>query len=71
MSKHFCLISLLFFSVVGYAQVKKRLDNTIGISIPVIWNNSEATFYRPGSPIYPIGKSISYSININYSRTLY
>lgn len=62
------LISLAFSS---YSQGKNEKLSTVGISIPLIWNNSEAIFYRLGSPMYPSGKAISYGININYSRTIY
>lgn len=48
-----------------------KTKGSIGISIPVIWNNSEATFYRLGSPMFPHGNAISYGVNTNYSRTIY
>lgn len=43
----------------------------IGISIPVIWNNAEATYYQLGSPKYPSGKATSYGINVNFNWPLY
>lgn len=53
------------------SQTEKHKIKSIGISIPVVWNNSEATYYRLGSPMYPSGKAISYGININHCRTIY
>lgn len=44
---------------------------TVGISLPIIWNNSEATYYQLGNPKYPKGKGISFGINLNHSRTIY
>lgn len=72
MIKQFLPLFLLILPFTNYAQVKDSSYNrSIGISIPVIWNNSEATFYRLGSPMYPSGKATSYGININYSRTIF
>lgn len=47
------------------------MNSSIGISIPVIWNNSEATYYQLGSPKYPRGKATSYGLNVDYSHPLY
>jgi len=71
MAKQFLIILLLGLYLKGYSQVKQSKLKMISISIPVIWNNSEATFYRLGSPMYPSGKAISYGININHSRIIY
>ena len=65
------LIFLLTLTLEGYSQTENNKVNIIGISIPIIWNNSEATYYRLGSPQYPKGNAVSYGININYSRLLY
>jgi hypothetical protein len=50
---------------------KNRKVNAIGISIPIIWNNSEATFYRLGRPYYPSGKAKSSGLKISYCKSLY
>lgn len=71
MTKPFAFILLTMIALKGYSQTVKEKINNIGISIPIIWNNSEATFYRLGSPKYPRGKAISYGININHSRSIY
>lgn len=63
-------VTFLFFSLRGVAQIND-LNNSIGISIPVIWNNSEATYYRLGSPKYPSGNGLSYGLNVNYSFFFY
>ena len=68
----FCVfIFLIALPVKGYPQTNKDKLNAIGISIPIIWNNSEATYYQSGSPTYTSGKAISYGINMNHSRTIY
>jgi len=69
-SKIFLFMLSLIVSISAISQTKNTKES-IGISIPVIWNNSEATFYRLGSPMYPHGNAISYGINTNYSRALY
>src|ERR1035437_2842478 len=71
MTKQLLFICLLTLTLKGYSQTEKNKINNIGISIPIIWNNSEATYYRLGSPHYPNGNAISYGLNINYSRALY
>ncbi len=65
------LLVLLLASWVSVISQTEKTKGSIGVSIPVIWNNSEATFYRLGNPMYPSGKAFSYGINTNYSRTLY
>jgi hypothetical protein len=69
MKKQFLFIPLLAVSFNGYSQNEKI--NAIGISIPVIWNNSEATYYSLGNRKEPTGKATSYGININYSRSIF
>ena len=71
MAKQLLFICLLTLTLKGYSQTEKNKINNIGISIPIIWNNSEATYYTLGSPKYPGGKGISYGLNINHSRTIY
>lgn len=70
MIKSFLLIMTLILSIEAISQTK-RPKGSIGISVPVIWNNSDAVFYRLGTAMYPHGEDISYGINFNYSRTLY
>ena len=71
MTKKFCFIILTAFPLISFSQINKVKTRSIGISIPVIWNNSEATYYRLGSPDYPSGNSVSYGLNINYSQSFY
>ena len=71
MAKQFLSIVLLLSYFQNYSQTKNEKLRSIGISIPVIWNNSEGTYYQLGSAKYPSGKAISYGININHSRTIY
>ena len=44
---------------------------SIGVSIPLIWNNSKSTYYFLGSPKYPTGTALSYGISCSYSRLVY
>jgi hypothetical protein len=67
----FTILPFLFFPFILPAQTMKRTKSMIGFSIPVIWNNSEATFYRLGEPMQATGKALSYGMNGNYSRFLY
>ncbi len=71
MKKVFQIILLSCITIAVYPQHKSEKLKTIGVSIPVIWNNSEATFYRLGSRYTPSGKAVSYGVNINHTRTLY
>lgn len=71
MTKQLLIIFFVSLTMTGYSQGQKEKLRAIGISIPIIWNNSEATYYQLGNPKYPSGKAISYGININHSRTIY
>ncbi len=71
MKKIFLTILLSCITIAVFCQTKSQKIKTIGVSIPVIWNNSEATFYQLGSKKTPTGKAVSYGININHSRTVY
>lgn len=66
------LLMALFF--ISFLKVDAQTDNmksSIGVSIPLIWNNSEASYYLLGTPKYPSGKAISYGININYNQLFF
>lgn len=60
----------LIFSLDSFSQLK-NIKKDLGISIPVIWNNSEATYYQLGSAKHPSGNALSYGLNINYSQSFY
>lgn len=68
MVKVFLLTLSLILNVSAISQSKKE---SIGVSIPVIWNNSEAIYYSLGSPDHLSGNAISYGFNINYTRVIY
>ena len=70
MTKSFLSV-LLLISYLSAVSQSAKMKSSIGISIPVIWNNSEATYYQLGSPKYPSGKATSYGLNINYSTSFY
>lgn len=44
------------------------MSKIVAVSFPIIFNNSQATYYTLGSPQYPTGQGVSYGVNINYSR---
>lgn len=71
MKKQILLAALSILYIQGYSQTEKKRLNTIGISLPVIWNNSEAVYYILGNLKTPNGKSKSNGLNINYSRVVY
>lgn len=72
MPKHILFVIFIVLAVKGYSQNKvDNKVNVIGVSVPVIWNNSEAEYYRLGSRKESTGKGISYGININYSKSIY
>lgn len=62
---------MISISIASYSQAQNEKSGAIGISIPIIWNNSEATFYSLGNRKTPSGKATSYGLNINYYRQVY
>jgi len=72
MKKASITILITIIALNTFSQFKKEQKlNSIGISIPVIWNNSEATYYSLGNRKTPTGSAISYGLNINYSKLFY
>jgi hypothetical protein len=69
MQKFIVLVVLLSSTMVLNAQ--KKTVNTLGISVPIIWNKSYGVFYALGTRKEPEGKSKSMGVNINYNRTIY
>lgn len=69
MKKSILLIILYSFTLCVNAQTKSV--NSIGVSVPIIWNNSYGVFYALGTRKEPEGKSKSMGVNINYNRTIY
>ena len=63
------LVLVSYFN--SYAQSKVEYSNSIGISIPVIFNNSNGIYYSGGNRKEPTGKATSYGINCNFQRTVY
>lgn len=64
---------MLFVSlnILGFSQIKIEKKDAIGLSIPLILNNSNGGYYSFGNSQEPKGKAISYGISINYSKQLY
>lgn len=65
------LIAVLNFALITYSQTENKKINSVGISVPIIWNNSKAAYYQLGTRKEPEGKGTSFGIGINYSRTIY
>lgn len=55
----------------SFAQQNAEFDNQLGISIPLIWSRSNATFFSLGSPKYPSATDMNYGIDVNYSKVIY
>ncbi len=68
MKKNIYLLSVVVIPNLLFSQ--KVRNNSLGISIPVIYNKSSATFYRLGSENNTIGEAVSSGININYRSTI-
>jgi hypothetical protein len=69
MKQSILLIILLFLTLAIKAQSKNI--NSVGVSLPIIWNNSYGVFYALGTRKEPEGKSKSMGVNINYNKTIY
>lgn len=69
--KQFIFIILLVICTKSYSQNNTDEVNKIGISLPVVLNNSQGVFYALGSRKEPTGKGISWGINLNYSKSIY
>jgi hypothetical protein len=54
-----------------FSQSKEGNKNILGVSVPLILNNSNGVYYSLGNRNAPIGKALSYGINFNYTRTIY
>jgi hypothetical protein len=62
---------LILLSNFCFSQNKNVKKNTIGVSIPLLLNNSNGVYYSLGNRQEPKGKAISYGANINYSHFFY
>jgi hypothetical protein len=70
MTKSF-LLTLLLISYLSAASQTVKMKSSISVSIPVIYNNSEASYYQLGGAKFRRGKAASYGLNIAYSHALY
>lgn len=64
-------VLLFFLSTGSTAQPANEKLNSIGISIPVTWNNSEGVYYSLGKRKTPAGKAVSYGITLSYNRIFF
>ena len=71
MTKQLLIIFFVGLTMMGYSQGKNEKLNAIGISIPIIYNKSEGTYYSTGNRKEPTGEAVSFGININYSKKLF
>jgi hypothetical protein len=65
-------ILLVLFLLIPYAICFSQSKNKggIGVSIPVIWNNSEATYYQASGPRTPSGSAISFGTTLEYNKKI-
>ena len=54
-----------------FSQNKPGSKNILGVSVPLMLNNSNGVYYSLGNRKEPIGNAVSYGINFNYTRTIY
>jgi len=53
-------VILILLSAKGYSQKKAAYKvSALGISVPVIWNNSNGIYYSLGNRQEPTGKSLA------------
>ena len=71
MKKVILAVLFILFNAVCFSQNKNPKTNTIGISIPVIFNKSNGIFYSLGNKREPEGKAVSFGIGVDYSKKLY
>jgi hypothetical protein len=64
------LILVALFMLSSYAMTQENAKNQIGVSLPVILNRSEATYYFLGNPRYPSGSGVSYGLHTTYTRQI-
>lgn len=70
--KNFCIFFglLVFCNYNSFCQ-KRKSNDQLGLSIPVLSNTTEIlNVYRGTRANYVSGKALSYGINLNYSRTI-
>lgn len=67
------ILTLLFILSFNFcfSQIKNEKIKAIGVSVPLLFNNSNGVYYSLGNRREPTGKAVSYGININYTRTIY
>lgn len=71
MKKIIIVALFILFNAVCFSQDKNQRTNSIGISVPVVFNNSNGIYYSLGNKREPEGKAISFGIGIDYSRKFY
>jgi hypothetical protein len=65
---------ILVFSSLNFScfsQEKNSQENSIKLSLPVIWTEANGIYYSLGNKKTPSGKGIGFGIVANYNRTLY
>ena len=71
MKKYYSVLVLLLAFKVAICQSIKKSVNKIEVSTPIVWNNSNGIYYSLGNKQKPMGKSVSYGLDVNYIRTIY
>jgi hypothetical protein len=79
-NKLFFLLLACVWLAIGNTQAQKEESSSqkephkvhhLGLSIPMIWNNSSGVYYSVGNRKEPEGGGLSYGINLNYSKSIY
>lgn len=63
------ILALLPASAI-FSQSTKQHRNSIGFSLPLIWNHSSGVYYSLGNRSEPKGSALSYALNLEFKRNL-
>ncbi|MEQ1553964.1 MAG: hypothetical protein ABL929_07295 [Ferruginibacter sp.] len=71
MKKTTLILVFIAMNIICFSQEKNKQNNSVSLSMPVIWNNSNGIYYSLGNKKTPTGKASSYGIVVNYNRLLH
>lgn len=66
-------LQMLLLALAGFffCQAQKPKQNSISVSVPVIWAKTETLYFTLGNPRYSGSTTTNSGVNVNYSRKLY
>ena len=70
MRKLIYLVIFIYYPLLGISQSKKENFNSITVSTPIIFNNSNGVYYSRGNRMVPNGKSLSFGLNFNFNKQI-